>query len=114
MSGGAIPACHDLKARVAATVTRRSAAFAQVLGSADLLEILLLSRHQDGLNHALTTTSIQDGQEIAYTEDGLMQAGTVLIVAGLLGVFPDNTLRPTVHGEWLLHTAVDEHGKPRA
>ena len=95
-------------------MTRRSAAFAQAMGSADLLEILLLSKHTEGLNHALSTRGAQEGQEIAYTEDGLMQAGTILIAAGLLGIYPDNTLKPTAHGEWLLHTAVDENGEARA
>lgn len=97
-------------------MTRRSAAFAQVLGSADLLEILLLSKHQEGLNHALSTRSSHTGcgNEIAYTEDGLMQAGTILIAAGLLGIYPDNTLKPTAQGEWLLHTAVDDKGDARA
>lgn len=97
-------------------MTRRSAAFAQAMGSADLLETrsVLLSKHEEGLNHALSTRSSQDGNDIAYTEDGLMQAGTILIAAGLLGIYPDNTLKPTAHGEWLLHTAVDEHGEARA
>ena len=95
-------------------MTKRSVAFAQALGSADLLEILLLSKHEDGLNHALVSRGIQDGQEIAYSEDGVMQAGTTLIVAGLLGLYPDNTIKPTVYGEWLLRTAIDENGQARA
>ncbi len=95
-------------------MTKRSVVFAQVLGSADLLEILLLSKHHEGLNHALSAQSSQDGDDIAYTEDGLMHAGTILIAAGLLGIYPDSTLKPTAQGDWLLRSAVDDQGDARA
>lgn len=93
--------------------------FHQVMISPDLLMFLMLSNSPHGVDNALHSVGKEYDEtgkliESQYDTGALIGASAMLISAGLMGEMEPGVVMPNMRGQWLLRTAFDEKGRPRA